>query len=114
MAPRRFFRHAEQVAQHRALTTEVVSQATHVVRHRTDPRERREVDRPVLLSVQDTATRLQVSRRTIYRALTDPDNPLPHTYVRSLIRIHEFELYAWLSRQGQAQPQRLAVVGGRK
>lgn len=114
MAPRNFFRHTEQAAQRLAQPAVLVPRRAAAVGHITDPRERVVVDRPVLLSVQDAADRLSVSRRTIYRCINADHDPLPVTHVRALLRIHEFELYAWAARQGQAQPQRWAVVGGRK
>ncbi len=111
MASRSFFT-GKQGAQFQAERVVRLAREQAPVQHVSDPRERRVVNR-ALLSVQDVADQLGVSKRTVYRLIDEDD--LPVTHVRSLTRIDQFELDAWTFRQRQPHAKGLSVLrGGRK
>ena len=50
----------------------------------------------VWFTIKESASYLATSTRTIYRYLTDPVEPITHSYLGKQIRIHKSDLDAWL------------------
>ena len=52
-----------------------------------------------LLTIKEVAELLQVNESTIYRYMSDEENPLPSYKVKGITRIKKSELDAWIEKQ---------------